>query len=1225
MRVLALRFRNLNSLKGEHEIDFESPPLAQAGIFAITGPTGAGKTTILDAITLALYGKAARYDRAQPNEIMSRHTGDCFAEVHFASKGRRYGARWELRRARGAPDGALQSPRRVIYDLADEHVLVEKVKEADQWMADHTGLDYQRFLRSVLLAQGEFTAFLKANEKERGLLLEKLTGMGIYAELSQLAFEITKEKRQALAELDRNMQSLPTLSSEDRQTLEETLARERKALLSYEQSLDRLQKMLSLIRSWATHATKQAAWIEEEKAYQRSRESNQEVLEKLRLHRLTEPHTEALAKLAASQSALAKLESSLKELAGREATLQSTSQEKNKAWQKAQSAAQEHRNTFKALLSLIEKVIPIDEGLQIHQANLKQFETAFHTLTKQHQEVTDAAEDKTAQRNTAQTELTKCDEWLQSHQEDQALLEKLPDWERQCDQLTQQELQQTALSKQLAALEERQEAIEKQLENGAQRLGQFTAAITKIEHELQAIHNKQSDLLGGQTLSEWETAHRRINDRRALFQRLVDKAAQFAKLAKRQEVLRQLIDQEQANRTQLEKERAKQAERIQNLEETYRLQRKLVQRVEEIRALREALEQGNPCPVCGATAHSIHEDPRENSDLETFERKESELQTARERLENLKRDQIRTTEHLSRLREEQSQAKINQDQFAEEVIALQQEHECDPVIECADHESLSNRLSELERSQIEHDQKLKSLQQLQSKAQTNRDHLEKQRVEIQEHQRKQATIEGQQKELRKQRDRDRCQHQTQQTLLNASILKLAQDLNIDRSSPNLPSLKQHLSNKRQQVEAFRHHVQQQEKLQGQRQQWDSELKNLHAQRDHLATQLRERQQANEELAATIAQQRQQRRQLAADRNLIEERQQAETQEQRLAAQLEEAAAARNDTSEQLKSTQTLQQRSKQEQANLQHQCLELTASLQETSHSLQFDSLQDFQKAHLPVADIQTLLETEKGLREKELRLKAAQAHLTEAENEIRDNANALSIKLSGDPSATLQSVQEDFNEQRQNLDRAKRLIWELETKRKQDDLSKNEQQQQQQARQKSQSDFNRWNDLNELIGSSDGSAFSKFAQGLTLARLVELANRHLHQLTDRYRIQRCIEQELEIEIIDLYQANAVRSMQSLSGGESFLASLALALGLAELAGGQGRIDSLFIDEGFGSLDAESLETAIRALENLQAQSKTIGVISHTELLQERITCQIQVSRSQGGVSTLHVAQLDSH
>ncbi|UOQ79170.1 hypothetical protein MUN84_17745 [Hymenobacter sp. 5516J-16] len=171
----------------------------------------------------------------------------------------------------------------------------------------------------------------------------------------------------------------------------------------------------------------------------------------------------------------------------------------------------------------------------------------------------------------------------------------------------------------------------------------------------------------------------------------------------------------------------------------------------------------------------------------------------------------------------------------------------------------------------------------------------------------------------------------------------------------------------------------------------------------------------------------------------------------------------------------------------------------------------------------------------------------------------------------------------------------------------------------KQQQEAQRWRQLAELIGSADGKKFSEFAQGLTLARLVDLANRHLHRFTDRYRILRNPEQHLDLLIQDEYQASSVRSMNSLSGGESFLVSLALALGLSELAGRRTQIDTLFIDEGFGTLDPDTLDVALSALEMLQGTGKTIGIISHVEALKERVTTQISVRKGAGGVSSLQV------
>jgi exonuclease SbcC len=162
-----------------------------------------------------------------------------------------------------------------------------------------------------------------------------------------------------------------------------------------------------------------------------------------------------------------------------------------------------------------------------------------------------------------------------------------------------------------------------------------------------------------------------------------------------------------------------------------------------------------------------------------------------------------------------------------------------------------------------------------------------------------------------------------------------------------------------------------------------------------------------------------------------------------------------------------------------------------------------------------------------------------------------------------------------------------------------------------------RWEKLSSMIGSADGKKFSRFAQGLTLVRLTELANRHLLKLSDRYRIIKTSDEDLELKILDTYQADVIRPVTTLSGGESFLVSLALALGLSDLAGKKTQINSLFIDEGFGTLDADTLEVAISALESLQAAGKTICIISHVEALKEGIGVQIRLQKQPGGFSKI--------
>jgi exonuclease SbcC len=162
-----------------------------------------------------------------------------------------------------------------------------------------------------------------------------------------------------------------------------------------------------------------------------------------------------------------------------------------------------------------------------------------------------------------------------------------------------------------------------------------------------------------------------------------------------------------------------------------------------------------------------------------------------------------------------------------------------------------------------------------------------------------------------------------------------------------------------------------------------------------------------------------------------------------------------------------------------------------------------------------------------------------------------------------------------------------------------------------------RWDDLHQLIGSADGKKFRNFAQGLTFEMMAAHANRQLKKMTDRYMLIRDASQPLELNVIDNYQGGEIRSTKNLSGGESFIVSLALALGLSQMASRNVRVDSLFLDEGFGTLDDEALETALEALAELQQDGKLIGVISHVAALKERIGTQIQVIPGTGGRSSI--------
>jgi DNA repair protein SbcC/Rad50 len=215
MKILKLYFKNINSIEGESRVDFRRAPFSDAGVFAITGPNGSGKTSILDAITLGLYGETFRFDRPGMH-VMTRHTAECFSQVDFVVGDNQYRSSWRVIREGGDATGRLMAPEMKLFDITgNENVLLaDTLQSVCLKVAEITGMNFRNFTRSIMLAQGDFAAFLNALDNERLDILEKIISSDIYADYQNKVISTASEEKAVLVGLTNELSSLKLISPE---------------------------------------------------------------------------------------------------------------------------------------------------------------------------------------------------------------------------------------------------------------------------------------------------------------------------------------------------------------------------------------------------------------------------------------------------------------------------------------------------------------------------------------------------------------------------------------------------------------------------------------------------------------------------------------------------------------------------------------------------------------------------------------------------------------------------------------------------------------------------------------------------------------------------------------------------------------------------------------------------------------------------------------------------
>ena len=316
MRIHKIQFKNINNLKGEHTISFSHTPLSNAGIFAIVGPTGSGKSTILDVITLALFNRIPRFKKAiSKNEIVNEgsvithHTTEAAAAITYEIKGRKYKSSWSVTTNR---NGKLKDYEMTFYN-PDGSIADLKRSEVPEKNQAIIGLKYDQFVKSILLSQGEFSKFLKADKNERGALLENLTGTSIYRVIGQKAYEKYKAVKAELDQQQEIIGVLSTLDKEKRLQLETELKASKKQKATEQIVLDSLAHLQQVKTDIATLKSSLTTKQEEAQAIKNQSIAFKTDQKKLDLHQKLSPIQGPLATYTAAVTNAQKSQENLKQ------------------------------------------------------------------------------------------------------------------------------------------------------------------------------------------------------------------------------------------------------------------------------------------------------------------------------------------------------------------------------------------------------------------------------------------------------------------------------------------------------------------------------------------------------------------------------------------------------------------------------------------------------------------------------------------------------------------------------------------------------------------------------------------------------------------------------------------------------------------------------------------------------------------------------------------------
>jgi DNA repair protein SbcC/Rad50 len=1244
MKILRITLRNIASLSGLHTVDFTREPLRSAGLFSISGPTGSGKSTLLDGLCLALYDETPRLHRvgrlalstdgesqADTRNLLRRGAGSGLAEVAFVGvDGLPWTARWEVRRSRGLSDGALQKVQMTMFrghippagvGTIETGGTKTQVLEA---IKDKIGLSFQQFTRAVLLAQNDFATFLKANDKERAEILQALTGTEQYEAISKSVYEHCQRANHAVTIAQQMLDGSPTLSSDARAEVEEVCKKTASDLEQLEESLiarrshsDWLSKLVELknlcqiAEERHRKAAEQVQTAESRRLDLKLTEILGRQAQSLRIaqRQAIERSTQAEAALLEAVKANAQCEAVLKDaaLAYDDAKTRSAAQ---------QESAVELGYQINCARDLDAQIVPLEQQFQHSKL-------ASTSATQDYESVRSRLNTKVQERENFVEHIKAIETTRSAHLIYESFMAESTLWAERLNLAIQSESELTRLQQQKDSFKVKLFEAETDSRNGRIALTQQHIVCSEAETILHAAQTSANqfdlellEIERIQCTANQQALHR-LKAQLLEIQELNEADANGAAICRT--LIETQVTDEKHRREILEDELPKASVAL----TTSQQQLQLIKDTLDDHAIRfrQELRIGESCPVCGGTEHPYATLP---PDLESVA-----LQTARAYVEEKQRqrDDLRTTS--DKLQAACEQRAIQLTQRTDELQRVKQrlgEYQFEstelPIVAFILSLQPEQQLSASEAKSKELDTLSKDIA-AQTKQQRDttahaevcRQNLEKQR----------EIFHRLELELS---DLEKTLVLSNQQLIQAAELVQKEELHQSATLQELqqvwlswPAAKdEYTSSPELFLTRFREGTSKCIQLRHELDQLCMQLRATEADLAGLQEQTSTAQSTSElrarELETVIGiceQIRAQRMKLLGGRSVLDTETELHKGNKEVEQLLERTQNLWREADKHIalagKQVQDCQTAASAAQLESSQTSSTMTAWLNEFCQSreckLTFEELDERLKRD------QHWLETERTL------LDRLASEASTAEGACQAQRQNLKSHLDHRPttdtaevvSADLDLLQKSFEDVRKCNEHARAELKSDDDLRQLNSARLLELKQlEQQARP--------WQQLDQVIGSATGDKFRMIAQRRTLDLLLRFSNQQLRQLAPRYRIER-LNASLNLIVVDCDMGDERRSIHSLSGGELFLVSLAMALGLASLTSDRVRVESLFIDEGFGSLDADSLNTVMGALMQLESQGRKVGVISHVQEMTDVIPVQIKVQKGQGGASRI--------